>query len=198
MIRHTTTALAALLATLVLADPASAEIDLSVDATTTIDSAATLNFYATGGDSVTDFELVALIEDGGAELGGTATTPVVTGVDFSSGFLASGTATDLGSVPLSPYWTVDSVSPAQSATGLIGAFILDTSSLAVGDTFELRFYDDTSGSTFPTFFSNDGVASDMSSASYGVFTVTVVPEPASAILLAVPAVLIRRRKASTR
>ncbi|MEM6312442.1 MAG: dockerin type I domain-containing protein [Planctomycetota bacterium] len=141
-----------ILSVCLIAVDAAAGLSIAVD-TAEVPAAADaqLSVIVSGGDDFTDLQFVVLIEDGGVELGGVATGPAVTAVDFSTGILAAGTATDAGSVPLSPFFQIDGV-PQQPGDGLVAVLTLDTSALNIGDTFDLTFGD----GVFDTFFALDG------------------------------------------
>jgi|GEM_PF-4671075 len=167
---------------------ADAEIHLSVGDQIEQSNNAILMVMAQGPDAVMDFQLAVIIGDGGSDLGGSDVGPVVTGVDFEGTILSAGDRMEqTDSFPLAPLWSVDGVD-MNSVDGVVAKLTLDTSDLAVGETFMVRLGD----GIVDSFFGNAGVrvATDFDQS----FTVTVVPEPASSVLAAGLVWVVSRRR----
>jgi len=139
-------------------------------------------------------ELDVQIGDGGADLGGVDTSPIITSIDMITGTIWQGstpTQTDSVSFPLGAQSTVDTTSLA-NADGLLAAITFDTTGFGVG---EIDFQLTGVAGSFDTFLSQ-GASPLTTNAPNGIIRVTAIPEPASAsiVVLGMIGLCARRRR----
>ena len=175
--------------------------------TTTVQNAAGQQLLLTinGTDTnVQGADLYVQINDGGTGNGGTSTKPTITTISMSqSGMMFAG---DGGletfhqtNGPLIADDHIASPTQLSDASKTLAAITLDASALSPGNTFTIQFFNvgpshnttdlsDNLGSTTSITLSGTGFSSPA--------TITVVPEPACALMLALGAglVLTRRRQ----
>ena len=122
---------------------ASAGLTITIDSTIDVGTSESISLFATGPDSVTDLNFVFVVEDGGEALGGSATDPPIIDV-LGQGIFAGGTVgfsptANPTNSPLGVIGGISVGSPVTPAAGgsPVATILFDTSSLNVGDTFEL-------------------------------------------------------------
>ena len=174
---------------LAFASSASAQVNIFATPTVGVGTNETITLSATGTGSADNLSLTAVLGDGGANppFNGTDTGP--TFVSFTPiGAFGGATIATGASFPLAQ----TSVFTIGSATPVSGAFLditVDTSSLSIGDTFDLFLDAPAAGPAFTTFFSGNNLDIETSFESPFVITVVgesenpVVPEPSSAAIL---------------
>lgn len=144
------------------------------------DANALLTFSVTGGSNINAMQFVLQIGDGGSDMGGTDTKPTIQSVELVTDCIfSSGTQQEIVAYPLACMYSVDDSVNIITATGQIAKVSLNTSLLNVGDTFTIKM-SDVSGQD--TFFDYNGTPISTTS---GMFTMTVVPEPATMVILTI-------------
>ena len=152
-------------------------------------SGQVIEFSVSGGDLVIGLEFDIQVGDGGADIGGTDTGPVMTAIDLLSGTIfEGGTQGDVVEFPLARQSTVD-VEETVTANGPIASVTFDTTGMFTG-TYDLLL-SGVAGSFNTTFYDEAGnpISTDVTNG-----TITI-PEPTSMALLAFGGLaLIRRRR----
>lgn len=154
-----------------------------------------IQIFATGGEQVSALEFNIQIGDGGADVGGVDTLPVITNVDLITDTIFDGqpgaTQIDVVDYPLAKQSTVD-ISGSVAADGRIATVTINTAGWRAGNRdllldgvagiFQVEFTGPT-GAVVPTTVANGSL--------------TVVPEPATLTMigLGLAAVRLRRRLA---
>jgi len=150
------------------------------------------------------FEVLIMIGDGGAIIGGTDTGPALTDIELGGPgtIFTNGDSSGVNPDNQTGLLWADLIDTfTVSADGFAGTMIFDASGVAPGTTLDILFRGiEINGNIFDTNFldsSNIGnVPVPVSVASNGSITVVAVPEPASSVvILAVAGIIgIRRRR----
>lgn len=142
---------------------------------------AELTFSVTGGSTVNFMEFVLQVGDGGAAIGGTDTMPTIQSVDLITGCIFSDAIqTEVVKHPLVCRYSATNSPYDITATGKIATVTLDTSALNIGDTFTVQLSE--IGEGYETYFNYSGTYIPTIS---GMFTMTVIPEPATMAILTI-------------
>jgi len=201
----------ALLAAVSLVGYTQAQINLDFDsATIGVGASETLNLTGAGTDAIDNITFVLIVEDGGQSIGGSASNPLVTAINPEGLFDSAGVVTsfaanfDPATSPLAVIGTFDNVPLAApgAAPAPLASINFDTTSLAVGDTFDL-FLDAADFGSPQTTLVGDG-GTEIPSVFADSFTIEVIgdtatpgiPEPGSFCMLVgmCGATMLRRRR----
>ena len=167
-------------------------IDLQAETANQVVQIFATGIVADGGADAMEFDVQ--IGDGGSDLGGTDTAPVITSIDLITGTVwapNSPNQQDVVEFPLARQSTVDTTSLV-TTDGLIATIEFDTTGFGVGEIDFLL--NGVAGSFDTTLF--QGVNTLTTIAPNGIIRVTAIPEPASAgvLLIGLIGVGFRRRR----